>query len=59
MTKIMNDIRDFMGKEGIPGQDAYVLPTSAKSFSDSANYRIEIAGVEQILHTHRSNNEKM
>jgi hypothetical protein len=47
MSKDLNTIRDFMEKEGIPGRDAYDLPTSAKSFSDGANYRIEIAGVER------------
>ena len=36
-----------MEKEGIPGRDAYDLPTSTKSFPDGANYRIEIAGVER------------
>jgi hypothetical protein len=36
-----------MEKEGIPGRDAYDLPTSQKSFPDGASYRIEIAGVER------------
>jgi hypothetical protein len=36
-----------MEKEGIPGRDAYDLPTSTKSFPDGASYRIEIAGVER------------
>jgi hypothetical protein len=43
----MKKIRDFMEKEGIPGRDAYDLPTSAKAFPDGANFRIEIAGVER------------
>ena len=47
MSEILKKIRDFMEKEGIPGRDAYDLPTSQKTFPDGANYRIEIAGVER------------
>ena len=47
MSEVLNKIRDFMEKEGIPGRDAHDLPTSTKTFSDGANYRIEIAGVER------------
>jgi len=47
MSEVLKKIRDFMEKEGIPGRDAYELPTSEKTFSDGANYRIEIAGVER------------
>ncbi len=47
MAEVMKKIRDFMEKQGIPGRDAYDLPTSAKAFQDGANYRIEIAGVER------------
>ncbi len=47
MSETLNKIRAFMEKEGIPGRDAYDLPTSAKTFADGANYRIEIAGVER------------
>jgi hypothetical protein len=47
MSDVLNRIRDFMEKEGIPGRDAWNLPTSGKSFADGANYRIEIAGVER------------
>jgi hypothetical protein len=47
MSETLKKIRDFMEKEGIPGRDAHDLPTSAKSFPDGANYRIEIAGVER------------
>ena len=36
-----------MEKQGIPGRDAYELPTSTKTFPDGANYRIEIAGDER------------
>jgi hypothetical protein len=47
MSEVLKTIRDYMEKKGIPGRDAYDLPTSAKSFPDGANYRIEIAGVER------------
>jgi hypothetical protein len=47
MSLILKKIRGFMEKQGIPGRDAYELPTSEKTFPDGANYRIEIAGVER------------
>ena len=47
MSDVLKKIHDFMEKEGIPGRDAWDLPTSKKSFADGANYRIEIAGVER------------
>ncbi len=47
MSEVLKTIRTFMEKEGIPGRDAYDLPTSAKLFPDGANFRIEIAGVER------------
>ena len=47
MSDVLNKIRAFMERQGIPGRDAYELPTSTKTFSDGANYRIEIAGVER------------
>ncbi len=47
MSDVLKTIRDFMEKEGIPGRDAYDLPTSTKSFPDGASFRIEIAGVER------------
>jgi hypothetical protein len=47
MSEVLLKIRNFMEKEGIPGRDAYELPTSPKTFPDGANYRIEIAGVER------------
>lgn len=40
-------IRVFMENMGIPGRDLYTIPSSAKTFPDGANYRIEIAGVER------------
>lgn len=47
MSDVLKKIRDFMEKEGVPGRDAWDLPTSKKNFADGANYRIEIAGVER------------
>jgi hypothetical protein len=47
MSETLKQIRAFMEKEGIPGRDAYDLPTSTKTFADGANFRIEIAGVER------------
>lgn len=47
MSDVLKQIRAFMERQGIPGRDAYELPTSTKTFSDGANYRIEIAGVER------------
>jgi len=47
MSDVMKQIRDFMEKQGIPGRDAYDLPSSEKAFPDGAHYRIEIAGVER------------
>jgi hypothetical protein len=47
MSDALKKIRDFMEKEGIPGRDAYELPTSTRTFPDGAHYRIEIAGVER------------
>jgi hypothetical protein len=47
MSEVLQKIRDFMEKEGIPGRDAYDLPSSNKTFPDGAHYRIEIAGVER------------
>jgi len=47
MSEVLSKIHDFMEKEGIAGRDAHELPSSAKTFPDGANYRIEIAGVER------------
>jgi hypothetical protein len=47
MSVVLNRIHKFMENEGIPGRDAWDLPTSEKTFADGANFRIEIAGVER------------
>lgn len=41
-------IAKMMEKAGIPGRDAYELPTSEKRFPDGAHYRMEISGVERL-----------
>ena len=43
----MKDVGRMMEKVGIPGQDAYDLPSSTKTFPDGAHYRMEISGVER------------
>ncbi|MEE9617279.1 MAG: hypothetical protein V3T90_09795 [Anaerolineae bacterium] len=43
----MKDVAKMMEKVGIPGQDAYDLPSSTKTFPDGAHYRMEISGVER------------
>ena len=43
----MDKVSEAMEKLGIPGRDAYDLPTSQKRFPDGAWYRMEISGVER------------
>ncbi|MEN8210348.1 MAG: hypothetical protein ABFR31_01405 [Thermodesulfobacteriota bacterium] len=47
MSERLNQIQDFMEKQGIPGRDGYELDASGKAFPDGANFRTEIAGVER------------
>ncbi|MBW1696633.1 MAG: hypothetical protein JRH18_11865 [Deltaproteobacteria bacterium] len=47
MSDVLNRIRKFMEQQGIPGRDAYDLPTSERTFPDGAHYRFEVAGVER------------
>src|SRR5690554_6892097 len=42
----MKDSRKFLEKIGLPGGDAYDLPTSEKRFSDGAQYRFEVPGIQ-------------
>lgn len=42
----MKDTRDFLIKLGLPGGDAYDLPTSTKRFTDGAQYRFEVPGIQ-------------
>lgn len=43
----LDQVGQAMAKAGIPGQDAYDLPTSTKRFPDGAWYRMEVSGVER------------
>jgi len=42
----MKATRDFLHKLGLPSGDAYDLPTSSKRFSDGAQYRFEVPGIQ-------------
>ena len=43
----LNDVRAMMEAVGIPGRDAYHLPTSGHTFPDGGHYRMEISGIER------------
>ncbi|MGC8837277.1 MAG: hypothetical protein ACP5UM_02565 [Anaerolineae bacterium] len=43
----MDKVSAAMERAGIPGRDAWDLPTSPKRFPDGAWYRMEISGVER------------
>ena len=43
----MDKVSAAMERVGIPGRDAYDLPTSPKRFPDGAWYRMEVSGVER------------
>jgi len=43
----MEKVGRMMEAVGIPGRDAYDLPSSTKTFPDGAHYRMEISGVER------------
>ena len=42
----MDETRGFLAGLGMPGGDAYDLPTSAKRFPDGAQYRFEVPGIQ-------------
>jgi len=42
----LDDVSRYMEEAGIPGRDAYDLPSSNKRFPDGASYRIELSGIE-------------
>ena len=42
----MKSTKDFLNKIGLPAGDAYNLPTSEKRFSDGAQYRFEVPGIQ-------------
>ena len=43
----LHDVRAMMEAVGIPGRDAYDLPTSGRTFPDGGHYRMEISGIER------------
>jgi hypothetical protein len=43
----LKDVQAMMEAVGVPGRDAYDLPTSGKTFPDGGHYRMEISGVER------------
>lgn len=42
----MDETRKFLESLGMPGGDAYNLPTSEKRFADGAQYRFEVPGIQ-------------
>jgi len=42
----MEQTRAFLKKIGLPGGDAYDLPTSEKRFADGGQYRFEVPGIQ-------------
>jgi hypothetical protein len=43
----LHDVQTMLQAVGIPGRDAYDLPSSTKTFPDGGHYRMEISGVER------------
>lgn len=42
----MDQVSKWFEEAGIPGRDAYELPSSPKRFKDGAHYRMELTGLE-------------
>ena len=42
----MDKTREFLRSVGLPGGDAYDLPTSEKRFKDGGQYRFEVPGIQ-------------
>ena len=42
----MEKTREFLRSVGLPGGDAYDLPTSGKRFGDGGQYRFEVPGIQ-------------
>ena len=42
----MEKTREFLKSIGLPGGDAYDLPTSEKRFVDGGQYRFEVPGIQ-------------
>ncbi|MBN1284205.1 MAG: hypothetical protein JXB47_02290 [Anaerolineae bacterium] len=43
----LKDVQAMIETVGIPGRDAYDLPSSNKTFPDGGHYRMEVSGVER------------
>ena len=43
----LDNVGRMIEKAGVPGRDAYDLPTSTKRFPDGSWYRMEVSGVER------------
>lgn len=43
----LDGVGQMIEKAGVPGKDAYGLPTSSKRFPDGSWYRMEVSGVER------------
>jgi hypothetical protein len=43
----LKDVQALLESVGVPGQDAYDLPSSTKTFPDGGHYRMEISGIER------------
>jgi hypothetical protein len=48
MMLMLRETSKMLAGIGLPGGDAYDLPTSRLTFPDGANYRIEISGIERL-----------
>ena len=42
----MDKTREFLKSVGLPGGDAYDLPSSEKRFRDGGQYRFEVPGIQ-------------
>lgn len=42
----MDETRNFLKRIGLPGGDAYSLPSSEKRFADGGQYRFEVPGIQ-------------
>ncbi len=42
----MKEVREYLGKLGLPTGDLYNLPTSEKRFDDGGQYRFEVPGIQ-------------
>ena len=45
-ARFMQETRRWLEKAGLPGEDLYDLPDSAKRFADGGQYRLEVPGIQ-------------